>query len=125
MPMTVTEFSSGFRPLPELRHIVLPEQEIVAFCDRWQVSKLSLFGSVLRDDFRPDSDIDVMVEFLAIARPSFASLDTMRTELEVLFEREVDLITHRGIQASQNYLRRNEILSSAQVIYESGSSVPA
>lgn len=125
MPMTVAESASGFRPLPGLGHIALPEQEIVAFCDRWQVSTFSLFGSVLRDDFRPDSDIDVMVEFLAIARPSFASLDTMKAELEVLFERDVDLMTRRGIQSSQNYLRRNEILSSAQVIYESGSSVPA
>ncbi len=123
--MTAAESSFGFRPLSELRHIVLPEQQIVAFCDRWQVATLSLFGSVLRDDFCPESDIDVMVEFLSTARPSFASLDSMKAELEILFERDVDLMTRRGIQSSQNYLRRNEILSSAQVIYESGSSVPA
>lgn len=105
--------------------IDLPMAQIVEFCDRWQVVEFALFGSVLREDFRPDSDIDVMVQFHADAHPTFASLEQMETELQKLFHREVDLITREGIETSRNYLRRHEILSSAQVIYATGSSIPA
>ncbi|NER81976.1 MAG: nucleotidyltransferase, partial [Leptolyngbya sp. SIO1D8] len=95
------------------------------FCQRWQVTELSLFGSVLRDDFRPDSDIDVMVQFHPEAHPTFRTLDLMEAELQTLFRRDVDLITRQGIETSRNYLRRHEILSSAQVIYATGSSISA
>jgi uncharacterized protein len=80
---------------------------------------------VLRDDFRPDSDIDVMVQFHPDAHPTFFDLTEMEDELKVLFQRDVDLITRQGIETSRNYLRRHEILSSAQVIYATGSSIPA
>lgn len=105
--------------------IELPTEAIADFCQRWQVTELALFGSVLRDDFRPDSDIDVMVQFHPEAHPSFSHLDQMETELKAFFHREIDLITRQGIEASRNYLRRREILSSAQVIYATGSSMPA
>jgi len=104
--------------------IDLPMDEIAQFCDRWQVTELALFGSVLRDDFRSDSDIDVMVQFHPEARPTFSSLDEMEAELKSIFHRDIDLITREGIETSRNYLRRQEILSSAQVIYATGSSVP-
>jgi hypothetical protein len=105
--------------------IDLPMEAIAQFCDRWQVTEFALFGSVLRDDFRPDSDIDVMVQFHAEAHPTFSSLDQMEAELKTIFHREVDLITRQGVETSRNYLRRREILSSAQVIYATGSSIPA
>lgn len=105
--------------------IDLSLEKIAEFCHRWQVTELALFGSVLRDDFRPDSDIDVMVQFHLEAHPTFSALDKMEAELETIFDREVDLITRQGIETSRNYLRRQEILSSAQVIYATGSSIPA
>lgn len=105
--------------------IELPTEKITAFCHKWQITELALFGSVLRDDFRPDSDIDVMVQFHPDAHPTFSTLDHMETELKAIFDREIDLITRQGIEASRNYLRRHEILSSAQVIYATGSAISA
>ena len=103
----------------------LPMEKIAQFCDRWQVTEFALFGSVLREDFRPDSDIDVMVEFHPQAHPTFSTLDQMEAELKTIFHRDVDLITRQGIATSRNYLRRNQILSSAQVIYATGYSISA
>jgi len=105
--------------------IELPTKEISDFCKRWQVAEFALFGSVLRDDFRPDSDIDVMVEFYPEAHPTFSSLDQMEAELKSIFHRDVDLVTRQGIESSRNYLRRHEILSSAQVIYATRPSIYA
>jgi uncharacterized protein len=105
--------------------IELPIEKITEFCHKWKVTEFALFGSVLRDDFRPDSDIDVMVQFHLDAHPTFRTLDQMEAELQTIFDREVDLITRQGIETSRNYLRRHEILSSAQVIYATGSSIPA
>lgn len=105
--------------------IEVPIEQIAEFCDRWQVSEFSLFGSVLRDDFHSGSDVDVMVQFHPAAHPTFRTLDQMEAELTVLFSRKVDLITRQGIETSRNYLRRQAILSSAQVIYATGSSIPA
>ena len=105
--------------------IELPMEKIAAFCQQWQVTELALFGSVLRDDFRPDSDIDVMVQFHPDAHPTFSTLDQMEAELKTICDREIDLITRQGIEASRNYLRRHEILSSAQVIYATGSPISA
>jgi uncharacterized protein len=105
--------------------IELPMQRIAEFCHTWQVTEFALFGSVLRDDFRPDSDIDIMVQFHPEAHPTFNTLDQMETELKTIFDRDIDLITRQGIETSRNYLRRQEILSSAQVIYETKSSILA
>lgn len=105
--------------------IELPIDTIADFCQRWQVTEFALFGSVLRDDFHPDSDIDVMVQFHPEAHPTFSSLDQMEAELKTIFDRDVDLITRAGLEHSLNYLRRREILSSAQVIYATGSSISA
>ncbi len=103
----------------------VPTERIAEFCRQWQVTEFALFGSVLRDDFRPDSDIDVMVQFHPDAHPTFQTLDEMEAELQTLFGRDVDLITRQGIEASRNYLRRHAILSSAQVIYATGPAVSA
>lgn len=103
----------------------LPMERIAEFCHKWQVTEIALFGSVLRDDFRPDSDLDMMVQFHPEAHPTFSTLDQMEAELKTIFRRDIDLITRQGIETSRNYLRRHEILSSAQVIYATGSSIPA
>nr|WP_199303930.1 nucleotidyltransferase domain-containing protein [Nodosilinea sp. FACHB-131] len=105
--------------------IEIPIEQIAEFCDRWQVTEFALFGSALRDDFHDSSDVDVMVQFHPEAHPTFRTLDQMEAELKVLFRREVDLITRQGVETSLNYLRRHEIISSAQVIYATGSSIPA
>lgn len=97
----------------------LPIDKIIEFCQRWQLAEFALFGSVLREDFRPDSDVDVMVQFKPNAHPTFLSLEQMEAELERIFHREIDLITREGIESSLNYLRRQEILASAQIIYNS------
>ncbi len=111
----------------KLKNIDLPMPEIERFCQKWKLTEFSLFGSVLRDDFRPDSsDIDVMVLFEPDTVPSFYDLDLMEEELKNLFDRDVDVIMRSGVEQSRNYLRRREILSTAKVIYEtSGSSLSA
>ena len=98
-------------------HIDMPTDKIADFCQRWQITELALFGSVLRDDFGPDSDVDVLVSFGESARHTLFDLDDMEHELKEIFGRKVDLVSRRGIEASRNYLRRNSILKSAQVIY--------
>ncbi|PZV20761.1 MAG: nucleotidyltransferase [Snowella sp.] len=105
--------------------IKLPMEKIAEFCHKWQVTEFALFGSVLHEDFQPNSDIDVMVQFHPNAHPTFRTLDQMEEELKTIFHRDVDLITRQGIETSRNYLRRHEILSSAQVIYATGSSISA
>lgn len=97
--------------------IVWPTDEINAFCDRWLVSELSLFGSVLRDDFRADSDIDILIAFVPEADWSLFNHVAMQQELAALLQRKVDLISKRAIERSHNPIRRKNILSTAQVIY--------
>jgi uncharacterized protein len=107
----------------KLKNIEVPMEHIKEFCDRWQIVEFALFGSVLRNDFRTDSDIDVMVQFDSTAHPTFFDLSAMEDELKTIFQRDVDLITRKGIESSRNYLRRKEILSSAQVIYGTRSPI--
>lgn len=94
-----------------------PEDKLVEFCQRWQVSELALFGSVLRDDFRPDSDIDVLITFASDAKRGLMTLAKMKYELESLLGREIDLVSKAAVETSHNWIRRNEILGTAQVIY--------
>ncbi|MFC1464120.1 MAG: nucleotidyltransferase family protein [Candidatus Brachytrichaceae bacterium NZ_4S206] len=97
--------------------IPIPTDKIAEFCRRWKITEFALFGSVLRDDFRPDSDVDVLVTFEPEAHWTLFDWVDIREELRTLFGRDVDLVSRRGIEASRNYLRRNEILNSAQVMY--------
>jgi predicted nucleotidyltransferase len=83
-------------------------------CRRWRVTELSLFGSVLRDDFRPDSDIDVLVTFAADAPWSLLDLVTMREHLRQILGREVHLVEQAGLR---NPFRRQAILSHREVIF--------
>ena len=96
----------------------LPRKKIAEFCKRWSIVELSLFGSVLREDFRPDSDVDVLVSIDPRAHIGLFELAQMQIELENLFKRPVDLVEK---EALRNPYRRREILKTAQVIYaESG-----
>jgi hypothetical protein len=101
------------------KHFTLPRKKIAAFCKRWNVSEFAIFGSALRADFRPDSDIDVLVSFAPDAKVSLFDMVHMQDELKQIFSRDVDLISKRGVETSRNYLRRKAILESAQVIHVS------
>ena len=94
--------------------IDLPKEEIAEFCKKWGVSEFSFFGSVLTDDFRPDSDIDVLVTFEDDAKHTLFDLVHIEDELKQIFGREVDLLTRRGVEQSRNYIRRKSILSSLE-----------
>jgi predicted nucleotidyltransferase len=97
--------------------IAVDRQKIADFCRRWKIVELSLFGSVLRDDFRSDSDIDVLVTFAADAEWSLFDAVTMEEELSAMFGRRVDLISRRAVEGSDNWIRREAILSAAEPLY--------
>ena len=107
---------SGVQPLPASIAIVLPQAAIADFCQRWKIQEFYLFGSVVRHDFRPDSDIDVMVQFEPDARWGFEIVD-MKQELEKIFGLKVDLLTKKSIEQSENWIRRKEILETARLVY--------
>ena len=96
---------------------IIPKAKLAAFSRRWNISELALFGSALRNDFRSDSDIDLLVSFAPGARPTLFDMARMQAELKEIFGREVDLVSKRGLENSRNYLRRKQILDSAQVIH--------
>lgn len=97
----------------------LPKDKIADFCRKWKIHEFALFGSVLREDFRPESDVDVLVDFDPNARRSLLDIGTMVDELQNIFDRKVDLLTRKAVEESRNYIRRREILSSIEVIYVS------
>ena len=97
--------------------IKIPQGKIADFCRRWKISELALFGSVLRDDFRPDSDVDVLVTFAPDAKWSLFDHVDMEDELALILRRPVDLVSRRGIERSRNPFRRRAILESAQVVH--------
>jgi hypothetical protein len=99
------------------KNIEIPTDKIADFCQRWKITEFAFFGSVLRDDFRPDSDVDILVTFDPDAHRTLFDMVDMQDELEAMFGRKVDLVSKRGIERSRNYLRRKAILNSAQIIY--------
>jgi uncharacterized protein len=90
---------------------------IADFCHRWKVIEFALFGSALRDDFRPDSDIDVLVTFAPDASWRFYDLLSMKKELASIFGRSIDLVEKRLVERSENYIRRRHILNHMETIY--------
>lgn len=98
--------------------ILIDYEAIVEFCQRWKITEFALFGSVLTDDFRPDSsDIDVLVSFAQDAHWTLFDWVDMEEEIKRIFGRDVDLVSRRGIERSRNPFRRQAILNSAKVIY--------
>ena len=96
-----------------------PAERIADFCRRWKVSELSLFGSALREDFRPDSDIDLLYTLEPEAQRSLLDLVSMEDELAEVFGRRVDLVSRQAIEHSYNSIRRKAILESARKVYGS------
>ena len=101
------------------RNIYIPKRQIADFCRRWHISELALFGSVLRDDFSIDSDLDILVTFAPGADWSLLDHLRMEQELTDLLGREVDLLSKRAVEQSHNWARRQEILNTAEVVYVS------
>jgi predicted nucleotidyltransferase len=95
----------------------IPQAKIAAFCGKWKITELALFGSVLRDDFREDSDVDVLVSFAPDSRWSLMDLVRMEEELGVMLGRKVDLVERKSVEISDNYIRRSHILNSLEPLY--------
>jgi uncharacterized protein len=94
--------------------IEIDKERLRDFCRRWKVTEFSLFGSVVRpEEFRPDSDVDVLVRFSSDAHWTLFDHMEMKDELREIFGREVDLASRQGIEEMRNYLRRAAILESA------------
>jgi predicted nucleotidyltransferase len=97
--------------------IQIPETKIEEFCRKYRIRELQLFGSVLREDFRPDSDVDVLITFRENNRYSLFDLERIQQELIIIMGRNVDLVEKRSVEMSENYIRRDRILQSTVPIY--------
>lgn len=100
--------------------IDIPRAEIEAFCKRHHIRRLALFGSVLRDDFGPESDVDVLVEFEPEANVTLLDLIEIERELSKILRRPVDLTDYESVEEDPNYLRRQSILQSVETVYAAG-----
>ncbi|MEM6503244.1 MAG: nucleotidyltransferase family protein [Cyanobacteria bacterium P01_C01_bin.89] len=99
-------------------------EAITTFCRKWYITEFALFGSILRDDFHDKSDIDILVDFSPTAKRGLSETLQMHDELQALFNRKIDLIVKPALQRSNNWLRRQNILDSAQIIYEARPRIP-
>ena len=97
--------------------ITIDRESIADFCRRWKITELALFGSVLRDDFRADSDVDILVTFSGDADWGLFDHALMEEELSSLLRRKVDLVSRRAVERSRNRIRKNAILAGAEQIY--------
>ena len=100
--------------------VQFPDDRLDQLCRRWEIEELAAFGSVLREDFGAESDIDLLVDFLPGARHSIFDVIRMEEELAALVGRKVDLVEKRAIERSDNCFRRRAILGTAKVIYHAG-----
>jgi len=95
-------------------NLEIPKNAVADFCRRWDISELALFGSVLRPDFRPESDVDVLVTFVPGSHWTLLDCVRMEQELTGIFGRPVDLVSRRAVEQSANPIRRRQILESAE-----------
>jgi predicted nucleotidyltransferase len=98
----------------DIPHLNTPPERIEAFCRKWKITEFALFGSILTDEFRPDSDVDVLVTFAEDARWTLFDVGDMREELREIFGREVDLVNKKALR---NPFRKHHILSHKRVFY--------
>lgn len=103
----------------------IPQKEIIRICQLWQIREFALFGSALRADFKPESDVDVLISFKETANWGLFDHTQMRLDLEAIFKRKVDLITRRALEQTQNGLLRERILETSKVIFIDGEAVYA
>jgi len=101
----------------EQANIALPMAAITDFCRRWQIVEFALFGSVLREDFAAESDVDVLVRYAPGTTHSLRDYLTMHDELERLLGRRVDIVNRESLERSANYIRRRAVLDAARTIY--------
>lgn len=104
------------RDNPELLPFTIPAEPLGEFCRRWKIARLEMFGSALRDDFTPESDVDFLYTFAPDAHWGWRFFDAS-DELSQIVGRPVDLVSRSGIERSANRNRRHAILSSARVVY--------
>jgi len=97
--------------------VEIPEEKIQEFCRRWKITEFTLFGSALRHDFRPDSDVDILVTFSLEAHWRYYNLLDMKDELKEIFGREADIVERRLVEKSENYIQRRHILSNLETVY--------
>ncbi len=115
----VSESAAAWRECMVRKLPVLPMAEIAEVCRKYGVRELAVFGSALRDDFRPDSDVDFLVTFENNdAGPWMSKFIDLEEELTSLLGRKVDVVSRKGIEQSRNWIRRRAILESAVLIYE-------
>ena len=109
---------------PEIYHrFRISPTQLTELCQRRHVAELALFGSILRNDFHANSDIDILIIFQPDVKVSLLDLVDMQYELEDITDRKIDLLTKKSVIDSPNWIRRKEILSTTKVIYESRSSL--
>ena len=97
--------------------IAIDRDMIGQYCARWKIVEFSLYGSVLREDFRPDSDIDALISFAPDADWSLLDHVVMEDDLSGLLGRRVHLVTRRAVERSANWIRRKAILETAEPYY--------
>jgi len=95
----------------------IPPQSLQAYCDQWKIERLAVFGSALRNDFRPDSDLDVLVTFRSDAHWGLWDVIAAEAELSQIAGRPVDLVERSTVEQSDNWIRREHILGTARTIY--------
>jgi len=98
----------------------LSDEAVEAFCRKWKIQEFALFGSVLRDDFGPDSDVDVLVSFQPDTEWDLSDVVDMQHELATIFGRKVDLFDREAVEQSRNPFRRRAILRNTRVVYARG-----
>ena len=104
---------------PQLQErLGISTEQIAQLCQQWNITELALFGSVLSDQFHADSDIDILIRFAPDARQGLLTLAKIKHDLEASTGRVVDIALKESIENSENWIRRHEILKTAQVIYE-------
>ncbi|MTF37873.1 nucleotidyltransferase domain-containing protein [Cyanobacterium aponinum UTEX 3221] len=99
------------------RNFNIPLKKIAEFCHKWEIIEFAVFGSILRDDFSSDSDIDCLVKFSENSYWSLFDRVKMKEELALILNRKVDLVNRKSIENSENWLREQEILKTNKVIY--------
>jgi uncharacterized protein len=99
-------------------NIEVPDATMEAFCRKWKITQLEVFGSALREDFRPDSDVDLLVTFAPDDGWDLFDFVEMQDEMAAILGRPVDLIERAAIEQSRNPFRRRSILTTAQVVYQ-------
>jgi len=97
--------------------VIVPDEQLAEFCERWRIIRLELFGSARRADFSSDSDLDLLVTFHEDAPWTLLDMVEMQEDLETMTGRKVDLVSRKAVEHDANWIRRDEILSSADTVY--------